>query len=72
MEPRPLVADSKRKAYDVADESWKLSKCQKPSPEKFMVRLEISSPDYRTLFVFFSEVLVLFFVLLKVRSSMVE
>ncbi|KAF5796880.1 putative DNA helicase chromatin remodeling SNF2 family [Helianthus annuus] len=47
MEPRPLAVDSKRKApeYDVADDSWKLSKCQKPSPEKFMVRLEISSPD---------------------------
>ncbi|KAM0021918.1 hypothetical protein Hdeb2414_s0013g00421031 [Helianthus debilis subsp. tardiflorus] len=69
MEPRPLTVNSKRKAseYDVADESWKLSKCQKPSPEKFMVRLKISSPD-----VFFSEVLGLFFVLLNVRSSLVE
>lgn len=47
MEVRPIPVDLKRKATGdvIADESWNLSKCQKLSPEKFTVRLEISSPD---------------------------
>ncbi|KAK1435844.1 hypothetical protein QVD17_01615 [Tagetes erecta] len=47
METRPLPVNPKRKASEnnVADDCFKLIKCQKPSPQKFIVRLEISSPD---------------------------
>ncbi|KAL8226611.1 hypothetical protein R6Q57_016443 [Mikania cordata] len=47
MEARPLAAKAKRKAPgdDVTDEFWKPVKCQKVSSQKFMVRIEISSPD---------------------------
>lgn len=47
MELQTLAVEAKRKApcVDVEDASWKVAKCQKLSSEKFMVRLEISSPD---------------------------
>ncbi|KAI3717737.1 hypothetical protein L1987_69530 [Smallanthus sonchifolius] len=47
MEVRPLAVNTKRKAPGevAADESLALVKCQKLSSQKFMVRLEISSPD---------------------------
>ncbi|XP_071701949.1 uncharacterized protein [Rutidosis leptorrhynchoides] len=47
MESIPLAVETKRKAPDdnISGESFTLAKCQKLSPEKFTVRLEISSPD---------------------------
>nr|GEV10233.1 DNA annealing helicase and endonuclease ZRANB3 isoform X1 [Tanacetum cinerariifolium] len=45
MEPSSLPMNHKRMAPSDA-ESWNLSKCQKKiSPDKFMVRLEITSPE---------------------------
>lgn len=47
MEVHTLPVEPKRKApgHDVEDAPWKVAKCQKLSSEKFMVQLEISSPD---------------------------